>query len=313
LEEIPILDQIPNYVQLINLNDLKILLEKFLEKFYLLINKLNYYYEQIIDHHPALKEIYHLHSDICFIKEQIQNVINKLFIQENCFPNDQFIGELAKNFIQIFQLFCQIDFINEDKDKINFNTETSPLRRYTKRLLSALTDLSSIDSTSPMWLVHFYNYFNSHITQLNLPALIKLIPKSMTSKSEIFFHQIHLLIEQLLYRFVYYHYCTSAMYLSLSKTFLNLLRDGFQMPSDEEKKNNEQQKSEGGPSGMGEGEIEKDAKDVSDQIETEDQLDEAKMPGQEENTDEQQNVDEEASGIEVSFDFEAPMEDPTQG
>jgi midasin len=164
-----------------------------------------------------------------------------------------------------------------------------------------------------MWLVHFYNYFNSHITQLNLPALIKLIPKSMTSKSEIFFHQIHLLIEQLLYRFVYYHYCTSAMYLSLSKTFLNLLRDGFQMPSDEEKKNNEQQKSEGGPSGMGEGEIEKDAKDVSDQIETEDQLDEAKMPGQEENTDEQQNVDEEASGIEVSFDFEAPMEDPTQG
>ncbi len=103
------------------------------------------------------------------------------------------------------------------------------------------------------------------------------------------------------------------MYLSLSKTFLNLLRDGFQMPSDEEKKNNEQQKSEGGPSGMGEGEIEKDAKDVSDQIETEDQLDEAKMPGQEENTDEQQNVDEEASGIEVSFDFEAPMEDPTQG
>ncbi len=85
----------------------------------------------------------------------------------------------------------------------------------------------------------------------------------------------------------------------------------------EQDKDNEQQKTEGGPSGMGEGQIEKDAKDVSDQIETEDQLDEAKMPGQEqenkdENSDEQQNVDEEENGIEVSFDFEAPMEDPSK-
>ncbi len=199
-----------------------------------------------------------------------------------------------------------------------------PIRRYTKRLLSALTDLSSIppptDSTSSMWLVHFYNYLNGHITQFDLPALIKLIPKSISSKSEIFFQQIHLLIEQLLYRFVYYHNCTSEMYLSLSNTFLSLLRDGFKMPPEEseDNKTNEQQKSEGGPSGMGEGEIEKDAKDVSDQIETEDQLDEAKLPGQEQeekdqNTDEQQHVDEEANGIEVSFDFEAPMEDPTEG
>jgi midasin len=167
-----------------------------------------------------------------------------------------------------------------------------------------------------MWLVHFYNYLNSHITQFDLPYLTKLIPKSITSKSLIIFHQIHFLTEQLLYRFVYYHHCTLQIYLSLSNTFLSLLRDGFQMPPEEieQDKDNQQQKTEGGPSGMGEGQIEKDAKDVSDQIETEDQLDEAKMPGQEqEDKDEQQNVDEEANGIEVSFDFEAPMEDPSKG
>lgn len=174
-----------------------------------------------------------------------------------------------------------------------------------------------------MWLVHYYNYLNTHITQFDLTKLIKLIPKSITSKSLIYFEQIHLLIEQLLYRFVYYHHCTCQIYLSLSVTFINLLRDGFQMPPEEiedDNKNNQEQKSDGGPSGMGDGKIEKDAKDVSDQIETEDQLEETKIQGQEqdkqnENNDEQdqqQHVDEEENGIEVSFDFEAPMEDPSQ-
>jgi hypothetical protein len=116
-EQIPMLDQRPNYIQLTNLNDLKILLEKFSERFYLLIEKLNFYYDQITDHHPALKEIYYLHSEISLIKEQIRNVMEKLFIQENIFPNDQFIGQLAKNFILIFEQFCQIDFLKEDKGK----------------------------------------------------------------------------------------------------------------------------------------------------------------------------------------------------
>jgi midasin (ATPase involved in ribosome maturation) len=215
---------------------------------------------------------------------------------------------------------CYISFRIESIPSVN----SKPLRRYTKRLISALDDLSSnpppSDSSSSMWLVHFYNYFNGHITQFDLPYLTKLIPKSLTSKSIIFFHQIHLLIEQLLYRFLYYHHCSSQIYLSLSNTFLTLLRDGFQMPPEEteQDKNNEEQTTEGGISGMGDGQIGKDAKDVSDQIETEDQLDEAKMPGQEQedndqNTDEKENVDDEKNGIEVSFDFEAAMEDPSKG
>ena len=171
-----------------------------------------------------------------------------------------------------------------------------------------------------MWLVHYYNYLNSHINRFDLPYLTKLIPQSITSKSIIFFHQIHFLTEQILYRFIYYHHCTLQIYLSLSNTFLTLLRDGFQIPPEEKQQdeNDDEQKTEGGLSGMGDGQVGKDAKDVSDEIETEDQLDEVEMPEQklenhDQNGDEQENPDNETNGIEVSFDFEAPIEYPSKG
>ncbi|CAF3764108.1 unnamed protein product [Adineta steineri] len=322
-ENIPIIDSLPNYIQLLNTNDFKDLLEKFLERLYLLIEKLNLFYDNVIDYHPLLKDINNLHQEICLTKQQIQNVMEKLFVDEKNFPNDMFIGQLVKNFIEIYELFSQINILKQEKDSIP-SVNSKPIRRYTKRLITTLSDISSItpptDSTSSMWLVHIYNSFNNYITQFDLPNLTKLIPKSITSKSITFFHQIHLLVEQLLYRFIYYHYSTSQIYLSLSNTFISLLRDGFQMPPEESEddKNGEEQKTEGGVSGMGDGQVGKDAKDVSDQIETEDQLDEAKMPGQEkedndEKTDDQQNVDEEKNGIEVSFDFEAPADDPSKG
>jgi len=168
-----------------------------------------------------------------------------------------------------------------------------------------------------MWLVHFYNFLNSHITQLNLPYLIKITRKSISPKTIVLFQQIHLLVEQILFRFIFYHQSTSKIYLTLSKTFLNLLKDGFQLPPEEEEQDgNDDEKAEGGISGMGDGQVGQNAKDVSDQIETEDQLDEAKMPQQEqdkqdgENSDEQQNVNDEPNGMEVSFDFEAPLDQP---
>ncbi|CAM4775034.1 unnamed protein product [Rotaria magnacalcarata] len=321
IEQIPIIDQKPNYIQLLNSNDFINLLEKFLERLNLLIETLNKFYDHIIDYHPMLKEIFSLHSEMCLTKQQIQNVIQKLFIDENIFPNDQFIGQLAKNFIDVYEQFSQINLIDQDKESTP-SINSKPLKRYKNRLITGLNDLYSniptVDSSSSMWLVHYYNYFNNHINQLDLLHLTKIIPNTITSKSIVFFNEIHLLSEQILYRFIYYHHCTLQIYLSLSNTFLTLLRDGFQMPPEETEQdtNNQEQKSEGGPSGMGEGRINKDAKDVSDQIETEDQLDEAKMPGQEEqdnekNSDEQQTVDDEKNGIEVSFDFEALMENPS--
>ncbi|CAF3461700.1 unnamed protein product, partial [Rotaria sp. Silwood2] len=115
IEQIPIIDQLPNYIQLLNSNDFINLLEIFLERLNLLIEKLNQFYDYVIDYHPLLNDIYSLHSEISLTKQQIINVIQKLFIDENYFPNDQFIGQLAKNFIDIYQLFSQIDFISQDK------------------------------------------------------------------------------------------------------------------------------------------------------------------------------------------------------
>ncbi|CAF1119887.1 unnamed protein product, partial [Rotaria sordida] len=317
-EHIPIIDQLPNYIHLLNRNDFINLLENFLERLNLLIEKINQFYDYIIDYHPLLNHIYSLHSEISSTKQQIINVIEKLFIDENNFPNDQFIGQLAKNFIEIYQLFSQIDLINHDKESIPSVT-FKPLKRYRKRLITSLNDLNSNlptrSDSSSMWLVHYYNYFNNYINRLDLPYLTNLISKTITSKSIIFYHDIHLLSEELLYRFIYYHHCTSQIYLTLSNTFQILLRDGFQKPQDEQENdenNQQEQKTEGGPCGMGEGQINNDAKDVSDQIETEDQLDETKMSEQDndQKTDEQQNIDEDKNGIEVSFDFEASMENP---
>ncbi|CAF1389080.1 unnamed protein product, partial [Rotaria sp. Silwood1] len=324
IQQIPIINnQLPNYIKLLNLNDFINLLEKFLERLNLLIEKINLFYDYIIDYHPLLNEIYNLHSEISLTKENIINVINQLFIDENHFPNDQFVGQSAKNFIEIYELFSQIDFINHHKESIR-SIKLKPLNRYKKRLISSLNNLSlnfsTSNSSSSMWLVHYYNYFNNYINHLDLSYLTNLISQTITSKSIIFYNQIHLLSEQLLYQFIYYHHCTTQIYLSLSNTFITLLRDGFEVPLEDKEKdqNNQETKTENGPCGMGEGQINKDAKDVSDQIETEDQLDETKMSEQQEqdndqNTDEQENIDEEKNGIEVSFDFEAPMEDPSKG
>ena len=114
-EQIPIISSVPNYIQLLKSNDLTNLLEKFLERLNILMEKLNQYYQQTIDYHPLLKEIYYLHCEICLIKEQVRNILEKLFIDQNNFPDDQFIGQLAKNFIQIYEQFTQINFVKEEK------------------------------------------------------------------------------------------------------------------------------------------------------------------------------------------------------
>jgi hypothetical protein len=115
IEQIPIVDRIPNYVQLLTSNDLTSLLEKFLERLNLLMEKLNQFYENVIDYHPLLKDIHELHGEICFIKEQIRNVMEKLFIDENIFPNDRFVGQVAKNFMQIYEQFSQINILKKEK------------------------------------------------------------------------------------------------------------------------------------------------------------------------------------------------------
>lgn len=119
LQEISIINEIPNYIKLLNSNDFKSLLEKFLERLNLFIDKINQYYDCIIDYHPILQDIFSLHAEICSTKQQIQNIIKNLFIDEINFTNDKFIGQLAKNFIEVYEQFSQINIINENQG-LNF-------------------------------------------------------------------------------------------------------------------------------------------------------------------------------------------------
>lgn len=119
-EQIPILYQLPNYIQADQFQSMKILLDKFLQKLYSLTEKINRFYQFQTEHHFLLKEIDYLHTEISIVKQQIQDVLQKLFIDENQFPNDHFVGDLAKNFIEIYEHFTQIDLLKQNQRKITF-------------------------------------------------------------------------------------------------------------------------------------------------------------------------------------------------
>ncbi|XP_014214403.1 midasin [Copidosoma floridanum] len=90
--------------------------------------------------------------------------------------------------------------------------------------------------------------------------------------------------------------------------FLDLAANGFCMPKDldlEEGDDGEQSEQKGGM-GLGDGEGEKD---VSETIETEDQLEDAKPAGQEKEKPDDKEMPEEEKGIEMSEDFEGQLQD----
>ncbi|OXU25001.1 hypothetical protein TSAR_006385 [Trichomalopsis sarcophagae] len=91
--------------------------------------------------------------------------------------------------------------------------------------------------------------------------------------------------------------------------FLDLATNGFCVPKDldlEEGDEGSEEKTGKGGMGLGDGEGEKD---VSEQIETEDQLEDAKPAGQEKEKPEDKECPEEDNGIEMSEDFEGQLQD----
>lgn len=115
---------------------------------------------------------------------------------------------------------------------------------------------------------------------------------------------------------------SSRLFIELVGMFLELKKSGLSQPPEFEEDKDE----EGGRSksdkfetseaaGLGEGE---GARDVSDQIENEDQLDDAKTKEEREKEengeekDDEQKIEDEEKGIEMSEDFEARMDDVEQ-
>ncbi|XP_078040889.1 midasin [Augochlora pura] len=99
------------------------------------------------------------------------------------------------------------------------------------------------------------------------------------------------------------------LYLQLN-VFLDLATNGFCQPQDANTPENDQ---DGGPSeggmGLAEGE---GKKDVSDRIESEDQLEDTKGPNDEKKDNEKKDTKEEDKGIEMSENFESHLQDLEQ-
>jgi len=107
---------------------------------------------------------------------------------------------------------------------------------------------------------------------------------------------------------------TSSKLLSvLLNIFNQLLEKGFCRPTELEEDSSagsgtQFQENESGGLGEGDG-----GKDVSDQIENEDQLESAKQEGDEEEQEDQNGCKEEENGIEMSEDFKAQLQDKDDG
>ncbi|XP_033336576.2 midasin [Megalopta genalis] len=99
------------------------------------------------------------------------------------------------------------------------------------------------------------------------------------------------------------------LYLQLN-VFLDLATNGFCQPQDANAPEDDQ---DGGPSeggmGLAEGE---GKKDVSDRIESEDQLEDTKGPNDQKKDDEKKDTEEEDKGIEMSENFESHLQDVEQ-
>lgn len=105
-----------------------------------------------------------------------------------------------------------------------------------------------------------------------------------------------------------YRVTSKILYMQLN-VFLDLATNGFCTPNDldlEKGEEGEESSNQEGGMGLGDGEGQKD---VSDRIETEDQLDDAKPAGQEKEKPEDKDCPEEDKGIEMSEDFDGKLQD----
>ncbi|KRT79521.1 hypothetical protein AMK59_8481, partial [Oryctes borbonicus] len=122
------------------------------------------------------------------------------------------------------------------------------------------------------------------------------------------------LLERLILLFEYFitqqvssYRVTSKLTSVVLNIFIELAKKGFCIPPEfSDELGDEGQTRQSGGMGLGEGEGEKD---VSDQIESEDQLDDAKQEGQTERKEEDKDCKEEDNAIEMSEDFESKLQD----
>lgn len=163
---------------------------------------------------------------------------------------------------------------------------------------------------------------NEDLNHLQFKDLFKLLHKTCTavftnnpsvSTKNTLCHLIPLLEQTSLFHQYYITQQVSAYRTTCKMTsillniFIELLSKGFCIPPElSGEVDSEGQSQSSGGLGLGDGEGEKD---VSDRIESEDQLEDAQPAGQEKEKEEEKECKEEEKGIEMSEDFEGKLQD----
>ncbi|XP_055528540.1 midasin [Wyeomyia smithii] len=182
------------------------------------------------------------------------------------------------------------------KQKINHSLgedlQTLSLRKVTAKLAGLLSILENVHDPA--------------VSKSIIQKLIRLVP---------ILEQYNLLVEYYLIQQLGAHKISTKMLSVMLTVFIELGTKGFCVPKDlledEQDAEGDQQQEEGQQNGEkfgfedGEGE-----KDVSNKIESEDQLDDAKKPGQEKDSEQEEEKDnKEEKGIDMSEDFESKLQD----
>ncbi|KAJ3293693.1 AAA ATPase midasin [Borealophlyctis nickersoniae] len=121
-------------------------------------------------------------------------------------------------------------------------------------------------------------------------------------------HQYLLSLQHRLFEFVLHHRSSLKLTFVLANTFSELFKNGFCVPQNEK----EQDEEEGGTeenvagTGIGEGEGEKD---VSDEIEDQEQVEGMQNDESNDNPDPQKPIKDEKNGVEMDQDFDGKLED----
>ncbi|XP_017886215.1 midasin [Ceratina calcarata] len=185
------------------------------------------------------------------------------------------------------------DDVNEEDFKENLMTD---------ELIESLRNVVQDLRLTTVWdrlskLVDAINSGNDRLANMYMRLLSQYVP---------LLQQYTLLLHYYLYEQVAsFRLTCKFLYLQLN-VFLDLATNGFCQPDDAD---GAQDEGEGGTSeggmGLAEGE---GKKDVSDRIESEDQLEDARQPNEEEK-EEKKDTKEEEKGIEMSENFEGHLED----
>ncbi|KYN19484.1 Midasin [Trachymyrmex cornetzi] len=229
---------------------------------------------------------------------------------------EQYESDL-KHLINIILLVIQKKFKDIKEDMLHMNKEPSEenninIEKEEKLNLVKLVELLERDIKNELKLADIYNLFS------NLLLLIREFddPQSTNHCIRLLLKCLPLLEQYILLVQFYlneqvasFRITCKILYLQLN-VFLDLAANGFCVPKDldleESEMNESEEKTEKGGMGLAEGE---GTKDVSDRIESEDQLEDARPADEEREKQDDKTCKEEEKGIDISEDFDSKLQD----